>query len=500
MLVKLLLGFAIGLFLTYPAAILTTVIEGQSATAIYSYHLPTSLFSYLAIALPVFLFLHLRGHFQLLDLHHKDNKKNLVIMLAILFLYAVMVFWQLGRANILGDDYDLAYQAYNLQDGIQAARKAYVMSFNTHPPLFMTIKHYWFQIMFPNGLETVPSWGYRGLEGILGMATLLAVYAITRNLWAPAILAVNNYLIFLGRVYLREMYLTFFLTLSLYFFQKKSYFITAFLIGCGLLVKTSAIVVVPVYLLLLLSKKEYRNILKMAITILVIYLPVISYNILAFYTTGHMDATFSKIFGLPHPFLTDSSTPLLNIASAISYLKDIYSLPVLIIFVVAAIINFRSIYFLLLISSFLYFIFGGPLREYYLLFMTIPFVIFTGNFFSRHSVRTQNLLPSIFILFSFWYSVSGLSNIRKLYEPVRGWPKLMEEVKAVYQPGDCLEKGGGVNDLAIRAYFQTDDAPKKILLGNNYPHYYKMCDEQISPARKINIFYNQSGLVNYKII
>lgn len=494
MLVKALLGFAIALFLTYPAAVLTTIIEGQSAAAIYSFHLPTSIFSYLIFAIPVFYFL-FRRHSGLPCKGLSRINLN-ILLIIIITVYSFFVFNNLGHADILGDDYDLAYQAYNLQDGIMAARKAYIISFNTHPPLFMTIKHYWFQMLFPNGLETVPAWGYRGMEGIMGIGVILAVYAITKNYLASTILAVNNYMVFLGRVYLREMYLTFFITLSIYFFQKKKYLITAFLVACGLLIKTSAIVILPVYLLILLYRKDFKNIFKILSVILIIYSPVIIYNLLAFTTTGHMDATFSKIFGLPHPFLTGSSPPLENIVLIFNYLKDIYSLPLLLIFVSATVSSLfkrqNLFYILMLISSLIYFIFAGPIREYYLLFLTILFAIILS-----HSGLPKILLV-ILILFSFYYSISGLSNSRKIYESAHGWPELVSKVSQVYKVGDCLENGNGINDLAMRAYFQTNDTPKKMLLGPNYPHFYKMCDEVSSPNQKISIYYNQLGRISFR--
>ncbi len=499
MLVKFLLAFAIALFLTYPAAILTTIVEGQSPAAIYSFHLPTSLFSYFTVSLPIlFIFFCNPCHSsEGWNLFHGFRIKSGMTLLIIIAFYSVLVFCNLGRADILGDDYDLAYQAYNLHDGIQAARKAHILSFNTHPPLFMTIKHYWFQVLFPHGLETIPPWGYRGMEGIMGIVTILAVYAITKNPLAAAILAVNNYMILLGRVYLREIYLIFFLTLSIYFFLNKKYLIMAFLIGCGLLIKASAVIILPVYLLILFFRKEYKNIFKIISVILIIYLPVIFYNFLAFITIGRLDATFSKIFGLAHPFLTGSSPPLTNLFLIKDYLIDINGPLIFLLFLFSVVISFIRrqdiFYILILISSLLYFIFGGPLREYYLLFLTIPFVILTVNFFSR-------LFLIILILFSLWYSIFGNSAARKLYEPSRGWPKLVEEVKVIYQPGDCLEKSGGVNDLALRAYFQTDDAVKKALIGDNYPHYFKMCNEITHPAKKIDIFYNRTGQAGYRIL
>ena len=493
MLIKLLLGFAVALFLTYPASVLTTMIEGQSAAAIYSNHLLTSLIAYLLVCLPLASHPGVRramGYFWKDAIATLQHDKRWVPLLLIITIYSLLVFWDLGRADILGDDYDLAYQAYNLQDGIQASRKAYVVSYNTHPPLFMSIKHYWFQL-FPNGLETVPAWGYRGMEGIMGIATILAVYALTRNLWAPAILAVNNYMVLIGRVYLREMYLTFFLTLSIYFFQRKNYLITAFLIGCGLLIKTSAIVVLPVYLAILLYRREFKEILKIIGIIFIMYLPVLVYNLLAYVTTGHMDATFSKIFNISHPFLTGSAPPIDNLTNSIKYLIDIYSLPVIIVFVISTVIYLRNIYSHILIFSLLYFVLGGPLREYYLLFMTVPFAILTS--------RLPKLIVLPLIIFSLWYAIFGQSYARWLYEPVRGWPELSSKVKSFYQPGDCLEKSGGVNDLAMRSYFQTDDTPKKMLIGSNYPHYFKMCDEENNFNRKINIFYNK-GKVDYTVL
>src|SRR5574340_129192 len=238
----LLTSFTTSLFLTYPAAVLTTILEGQSPTAIYSIHLSHSLLSLFLVSLPFWILISFK---KLPKLRPPKLEKHHLVLLIIILFYSFLVFSNLGQANILNDDYDLAYQAYNLQDGIQVARKAFLLSFNTHPPLFMTIKHFWFQLVSPWGLETVPAWGYRGLEGVLGIATILATYLLTKNYWVVALLAANNYMVFLGRVYLREMYLAFFLTLSLYFFLKRNYLITAFLVACVLLIKTSAVIFLP---------------------------------------------------------------------------------------------------------------------------------------------------------------------------------------------------------------------------------------------------------------
>ena len=145
----LLTSFAFSCFLTYPAAVLTTIIEGQSAAAIYSVHLLHSLFSLVVVSLPFWLLLSRR---RLPRLSFPKLRKSHVILALFLILYSFFVFWNLGRADVLGDDYDLGYQAYNLQDGILDARKAFIISFNTHPPLMMTIKHFGMQLFYPWGL------------------------------------------------------------------------------------------------------------------------------------------------------------------------------------------------------------------------------------------------------------------------------------------------------------------------------------------------------------
>lgn len=503
-------SFAFSLFLTYPAAVLMTILEGQSAQAIYSVHLPHSFISLFLVSLP-FLIILFRKQLPTLSFP-KINKYSLMVVVCII-LYTFFVIYDLDRADILGDDYDLGYQAYNLHDGILAARKAFIISFNTHPPLMMTIKHFGMQLFSPWGLDTLSDWMYRGVEGMMGIGIILATYLLVRDFFSQKaalisalLLTVNNYMIFFGRYFEREIYLTLFLVISLYFFLNKRFGLAAFFLGCGFLVKASAVTLLPVYLLILWADKQ--KIFRILIILFLIYLPVTIYNLGAYITTGYMDSNFSQVFGLIHPFATSipQNSIFVNLPSIFFLLADLYSWPVFVFLIFGTILVFyKKLYsnplikalFLWLVSSLVFFLFT-PIRGYYLLFLTIPLVIMTGTAIVK--IKWATLPVTGLLLFSAIYSFSGSSKVAQAFQPDSGWKKLKLELTRIYKPGDCLIKGHHVNDLAMRAYFQTDDEVKKALLGPNYLHYYKMCDEAANPVERIEIFYNLQGKVDYKIL
>ncbi|MCL4390424.1 MAG: glycosyltransferase family 39 protein [Patescibacteria group bacterium] len=499
----LLTSFAFSCFLTYPAAVLTTMIEGQSAAAIYSVHLPHSLLSLAIISLPFWFLLWKK---RLPRLHLPSLRKVHLLLALFLILYSLFVFVNLNRADVLGDDYDLGYQAYNLQDGILDARRAYVISFNTHPPLMMTIKHYGMQLFYPWGLDGLSDWMFRGVEGMMGLGVILTSYLLVRDFFSErtalltaALLAVNNYLIFMGRIFLREIYLTFFLVIALYFFLHKRVFLAAFFLGCALLVKASAVILLPVFILWLLKEKRVKELAVVFSTLIAVYAPVVVYNVGAYLVTGHMDATFSWLFHLPNPFLTgQSANPLLTNPSAIiSILTDLYGWPVFAFFLLCLVIFLfqrRHQYLLVWLVSSLIFFCLGPLREYYLLPLTIPLVIILADVFKKLPILIVSIL-----IFSAVYSFSSDSAIVRAYSADRGWKNLSANLSKVYLPGDCLIAGQGVSDLPLRRYLKTDDGVKTYLLGPNYPHYYKMCTEVKDPEREIVITYNNIGKVTYEV-
>lgn len=553
----ILTSFSFSLFLTYPAAVLTTIIEGQSAAAIYSVHLPHSLFSLgLMFLLTFFVLIKKNRNWWKISLP-KITVAHVILAL-IIFLYSFFVFWNLGRADVVGDDYDLGYQAYNLQDGIQAARRAYIISFTTHPPLFMTIKHCGMQLFSPFGLETLSDWMFRGVEGMMGIGTILATYLLVSKflsrktaLVAALFLAVNNYLIFFGRYFEREIYYLPFIIMAFYFClnylrlsKYRDIFLTGFFLGCGLLIKTSALLAIPpVLLIIFFQRKSLKQIMVIPTVILLVYTPILLFNLLMYINTGYLDGTFSRIFHTYHPLLSEvpKNSFLVNPITTFFLLTDLYSYPIMFFYLISlfAFILWKypgqlfKLLFLSLIFGMLFFMFS-PMRAYYLIFFTIPLVIFAAEFSTRLLTinRVWFLLLFILLVFSAVYSYrsnlvshklsfkytdigsggnyellkenfwnSNFSLAVAVFAPERDWKTIGERINKIFQPGDCLKLQDESLDLGVRRYLQTHDLVKKALLGSGYKGKYSLCEdvgESVSPTKKIVIYYNQQGEIDLK--
>lgn len=551
----LLTSFAFSLFLTYPAAVLTTIIEGQSAAAIYSVHLPTSLFSLILVSFVTFLFLikkNPRWHNLTLP---KFTTIHFLLILVIL-IYSLFVFWNLGRADAVGDDYDLGYQAYNLHDGIQAARKGYLLSFSTHPPLMMTIKHFGMQLFSPWGVETLSDWMFRGVEGIIGLATILAVYLLVSRHFSPRVaiissflFATNNYLIFFGRYFEREIYYLPFLVLAVFFsleYRKNRFLrdliLSGFFVGCGLLVKTSALIILPVIIYSIFNRSKFvKPVITALLVIFLVYLPVIIFNILMYFNTGYLDGTFSRIFQTYHPLLTKvpANSPIVNPGTIFLLLADLYSWPVFFLFLFStghSLLFSRAsrlvICFSLWLGSSLFFFMFSPMRAYYLIVFTIPLVFFAANLVDI-LIKKNKLFTLIFIaltIFSSRYAFTSnlvshrlgfeyadmgnggdlellkrnfwqtdYSFVSAAFSPEMGWKKLAPKLESIYRDTDCLELADESLDLPVRRYLGTHDLVKRALLGKNYPHKFLMCDESVASNRIITIGYNNFGKIDLEV-
>lgn len=551
----ILTSFACSLFLTYPAGVLTTVLEGQSAAAIYSVHLPHSLLSLGLISFILFFVL-LKSNSDWWKLSPPKVSKTHVILASIILLYSFFVFWNLGRADVTGDDYDLGYQAYNLHDGIQAARRAYILSFATHPPLFMTIKHYGMQLFSPYGLETLSGWMFRGVEGMIGIGTILATYLLVSKFFSKRtalitalFLAVNNYLIFYGRYFEREIYYLPFIILAFYFcltsLQTPGYrrlILVGFLLGAALLIKASALVAIPpVVLTFWLKGKSLRRIGIVLGTVFLIYTPVIIFNILMYLNTGYLDGTFSRIFGVYHPLNTGvpENSFLVNPITTFFLLADMYGYPIFFFFLLSlgALVvwtprdRLSKLLALSLLTGILFFMFT-PMRAYYLIFFTIPLVIFAANFSSwlltaskawmiplsvllvfstvysyRSNLISQQLGPEYgdvgaggdyrLLMDNFWHTDFSLASAA--FSPERGLKTLKQRLDNIYKPGSCLELQQDYLDLSVRYYLNTHDLVRKAFFGNAYKPDYSMCkDVNSSTSKKITIYYDPSGYVSLK--
>lgn len=525
---RVFVSVAASLFLTYPAGFLNSVFEGQSGQAIFGYHLIGSL-SFLLLLNLLFLVVVFWQNPKLLREDSGLSPRSGFFLLLPILAAVIFNFYQLNRADLIGDEYDLGYQAYNLVDGIVAGRKAYTLSFSAHPPLPMYVQHFTMQVLEPRGLDFLSDWMFRFGPAIFGVLTVLVIFGLveflTGSTWtallAGILLATNTYHVFLSRVFQREGFLTFFLGLFLYWlvrFQKdyKASFLrlAAFSVGLAMLVKTTAVVAVVAGVIYLFVSRVRNWLRRVGIFLIVtglLFLPVVVYNVGAYLTTGYTDIFFARIFHTKtHPGASMvESDVFVNLVNLKDVLSDQYGWFLLFAFGLSELLALRqkggarivALFIALSIAAFL----GNGIRYYYLSFLSAALVVVVTvqlAYLARKWPAAAILLGTVLVVYSAVYAASTFFGVRPVFGRSilvqttltdHGWKKIAAKLSASYRPGDCLVAGEGVTNLPLRRYLQTDDEIKKYYLGKNYPHYYKMCDEVATPSARIGVFINQAG-------
>ncbi|OGU64572.1 MAG: hypothetical protein A2W30_05655 [Ignavibacteria bacterium RBG_16_36_9] len=519
----------LSLLMTYPASVITTMIEGQSGEAIYSRHLPTSFSVLFFLSLIQSLFVITRRRrvvsFQgILKRILKSTLHSKGLVLA-LIVYSVLVGYHLNRADVLGDEYDLAYQAYDLVDGIFAGRKAFFISNSGHPPLALTIKHFSMNILNPNGLASLSDWQFRVSEAIIGLFTIVAAYVLTKNLYSPKVailtalfLAVNNYMVWMGRIFHREMVMTFFVTAGIAYYVKiknqsgrKNDLFVGIALGAALLVKATALITLLIPLIDgIRNQKGRKSAFSIIAVSLAVFLPIIVYNIFAVKITGYADVFFSNIFGIFRPGSTPRSTNFLeNLISFTTYLSDIVSPIMFLAYAVSLLYlsirrKISSTLYIWIAGTVIFYIFSA-IRAYYFLFLIIPLTIVTSTCLSMLKTNLKHVMIFSLLVISGIYSIwtnhlrsyaveisnkpDGPVKIqRKISLPysiaARSWSEeygyktLQKQLDNKLTDNDCLELVKNFETLAARRYFGFPDKVKEHYLGKNYPSRYNRCNSQ----------------------
>lgn len=529
LLTRLLVSSGLSLFLTYPAGFINVLREGQTGQAIFGYHLSGDIVSLLVVYLFFVLLLKIRRFDLRVKAEYQLYPYWLLFISVVVSVF--MNFYQLGYPDLNGDEYDMGYQAYNLADGIFAGRKAYALSFSAHPPLPMYIQHYTMNILSPHGLDSLSDGMYRVGPAIVGVLVVVLVYLLaletTRQksvaFLSAIMLSVNNYHVFLSRIFHREMFLTFFMFLSLYMLlkylhhQKGSYlFVAGIFTGGVLLIKAAGLVLIPVMVLMLLVCFR-RNWLRrlsifLGVTVL-IFLPVILYNIGAFIMTGHTDILFSKIFHTPtHPSArVVNPSVVANLKDMFSVLLDQYGLLLSIAFLGGLIFSFKNhkqsfnwLWLSLVAVTGLFFT-VTVVRPYYFPFLTVPLVIMMGTLLTVVT-RKSDLLGKGVIIALFVYSLvyttktefdrafvvsekytenyptmadlltSDYSKTTRGWLESRGWKMLSVNVAQNYRDGTCLMINIDDHPMQLRRYLGIADEVKGFYLGSDKKDRYKVCD------------------------
>lgn len=259
------------------------------------------------------------------------KNKSQKILLVILLCATLLRLWHLPQAEVITDEALNSFRSIGYIDffvselqktpydwfGTGEDLPAWVkLSFHDHPPLGFLIQHVFFK------LGGVNLWMMRLPFALAGVASVFVLYLIGKKLFrenphaehiglvAATLLAVNDYHVWISRIALQESLVIAFALYSVYLFLKaledrKYYYWLGIVFGLGLLIKYTLVVLLPVfgvYLLVYRRKDLFAKQLWMGAGIsLVLFLPVIIYNLKLFATRGHFDFQLSYLLGQDVP-------------------------------------------------------------------------------------------------------------------------------------------------------------------------------------------------------
>ncbi|OGZ35523.1 MAG: hypothetical protein A3A94_02530 [Candidatus Portnoybacteria bacterium RIFCSPLOWO2_01_FULL_43_11] len=274
-----------------------------------------------------------------------DFIRNNKYIILILFLAFVLLFFNLGKPDMEGDQSAYAFRSIGYMDYLGSDKQTTPLqwfdeipwwsklSFHDHPPLVFIFQHFSIKIF------GVSAFSARLPSALAGFLTIFFIYLIGRELyskqvglWSALVLTVSNYLIWISRTALLEAVAIFFIVLSIYFFIKawsktKYLFLWAVALGLAFLSKYTTFYLIPVYFIFILFKKrpwlKEKNFWLSLILIILIFSPVIFYNLTMFYERGHFDVQFSALFGQ-----SKNDWPLVQTAADFNFkgiFKDIFN-------------------------------------------------------------------------------------------------------------------------------------------------------------------------------
>lgn len=247
-------------------------------------------------------------------------------LFGILALATILRLWNLPAGDITGNDEVLyGFRAIGMLDYDNAPKQTTPLewqdpsadsgqvpwwaklSFHDHPPLAFLIQNIFMKIFGEN------VFAFRLPSALLGILSIYLVYLIGSRLFSKntglitaALMAVTINHVYISRIGIQESYVIFFLLLGSYLFirslENKKYLLwTGVAIGFGLLTKYTAFILAPIFLTYLaIYKRDYfkeKNLWLGALIALVIFSPVIIYNIQLYRAVGHFDFQISYVLG-----------------------------------------------------------------------------------------------------------------------------------------------------------------------------------------------------------
>ncbi len=248
------------------------------------------------------------------------SKRQRQILILILAAAAVLRLWGLSLGDTVNDEVFMSFRGLGMMDFDEAEAQTTPwewfdpdipawahLSFHDHP-LLVPLTQNIFMKMFGES-----AFAFRLPSALLGIASVYLVFLIGRwlfsvnaGLFSSGLLAVTLNHIYISRTGMQEAYVIFFLLLASYLFLKSlkedRYLIWAgVVLGFGLLAKYNVFILAPIFLTyLLIFRRDYflnKKLWLGVLAALLIFGPVIIYNLMLYRAAGHFDFQFSYIFG-----------------------------------------------------------------------------------------------------------------------------------------------------------------------------------------------------------
>lgn len=251
------------------------------------------------------------------------SKNFLFLFLFLILLIAISLrFWNLSRADVLTDEILIAFRSIGYIDFFSSPYQTTPwewfsdipnwarLSFHDHPPLVFLVQHVSFKLLGQNLIAL------RLPFVLAGVASVFLLYLVGKKLFnekigliAALLLAVSSYHVWISRIGLQESIVIFLTLLCFYLFlmalENNQHWRWGIGLGLALLTKYTAIVLIPIFgVYILLFKrsifKDKRFWLAVIIAI-IIFSPVLIYNLKLYQARGHFDLQFSYLFGQEVP-------------------------------------------------------------------------------------------------------------------------------------------------------------------------------------------------------
>ncbi|MDD2807002.1 MAG: glycosyltransferase family 39 protein [Patescibacteria group bacterium] len=398
--------------------------------------------------------------------------KNWLLVVFILLSAAFLRLYQLGSADVLNDETLIAFRSVGYIDFFSSPYQTTPwewsadvpwwahLSFHDHPPVVFVLQHLLFLFLGPSVFVM------RLPLALAGIGSVFLLFLIGKLLFdnkvgliSTGLLAVSSYHVWISRIGLQESMVIFFVLLIIYLFikslQSGAHWQWGIAFGLALMTKYTAVAVAPIIFFWLIFFrrdlfKEKKFWLAPLLSLL-IFSPVVLYNIKLFQSTGHFDLQFSYLFGqnveawryLPGKIQAGSLFDRLR--NLIPSLYDGLLGPMFILFILSILIpiasfwrqfyqktfdanaaEFQGFCFVLLgFSSFLLeLLLIGPSIRFTV--MIVPFVVLlVGQLLAKLSkvilisVTSLLLVIELFFTYNVVFAVSPIGNLHQTYSLAR---------------------------------------------------------------------------------